>query len=55
LQRKKAASTSLQAIASRPADGPLTLEDIAEMDDDAYERFVDKNGGDLAALFRAGR
>lgn len=55
LQRKKAASTSLQAIASRPADGPLTLEDIAEMDDDAYERYVDKNGGDLAALFRSGR
>ena len=55
LQRKKAASTSLQAIASRPADGPLTLEDIAEMDDDAYERYVEKNGGDLAALFRSGR
>jgi hypothetical protein len=55
LQRKKAASTSLQAIASRPADGPMTLEDIAEMDDDAYERYVDKNGGDLAALFRSGR
>lgn len=55
LQRKKAASTSLQAIASRPADGPLTLEDIAEMDDEAYERYVDKNGGDLASLFRSGR
>ncbi|HEV3111881.1 MAG TPA: hypothetical protein VGY99_15445 [Candidatus Binataceae bacterium] len=55
LQRKKAASTSLQAIASRPADGPLTLEDIAEMDDEAYERYVDKNGGDLAGLFRSGR
>ena len=55
LQRKKAASSSLQAIASRPADGPMTLEDIAEMDDEAYERYVDKNGGDLAALFRAGR
>ncbi len=55
LQRKKAASTSLQAIASRPADGPVTLEDIAEMDDEAYERYVDKNGGDLAALFRSGR
>ncbi len=52
LQRKKAASTSLQAIASRPADGPLTLEDIAEMDDEAYERYVEKHGGDLAALFR---
>jgi hypothetical protein len=52
LQRKKAAATSLQAIASRPADGPVTLEDIAEMDDEAYERYVDKNGGDLAALFR---
>jgi len=55
LQRKKAAATSLQAIASRPAEGPLTLEDIAEMDDEAYERYVDKNGGDLAALFRTGR
>ena len=55
LQRKKAAATSLQAIASRPADGPVTLEDIAEMDDEAYERYVDKNGGDLAALFRAAR
>jgi hypothetical protein len=55
LQRKKAAATSLQAIASRPAEGPLTLEDIAEMDDEAYERYVDKNGGDLAALFRPGR
>lgn len=55
LQRKKAASASLQAIASRPADGPLTLEDIAEMDDEAYERYVDKNGGDLAALFRPSR
>jgi hypothetical protein len=54
LQRKKAAATSLQAIASRPADGPVTLEDIAEMDDEAYERYVDKNGGDLAALFRKG-
>jgi hypothetical protein len=52
LQRKKAAATSLQAIPSRPADGPVTLEDIAEMDDEAYERYVDKNGGDLAALFR---
>src|SRR5579885_2415969 len=28
LQRKKAAASSLQAIASRPADGPVTLEDI---------------------------
>jgi hypothetical protein len=55
LQRKKAAATSLQAIASRPAEGPLTLEDIAEMDDEAYERYVDKNGGDLAALFRSSR
>jgi len=55
LQRKRAAATSLQAIASRPADGPVTLEDIAEMDDEAYERYVDKNGGDLAALFRAAR
>ena len=55
LQRKKAAATSLQAIASRPADGPVTLEDIAEMDDEAYERYVDKNGGDLAALFRSAR
>jgi hypothetical protein len=55
LQRKKTAATSLQAIASRPADGPVTLEDIAEMDDEAYERYVDKNGGDLAALFRAVR
>ncbi len=55
LQRKKAASASLQAIASRPTDGPLTLEDIAEMDDEAYERYVEKNGGDLAALFRASR
>ncbi len=55
LQRKKAAATSLQAIASRPADGPVTLEDIAEMDDEAYERYVDKNGGDLATLFRAVR
>jgi hypothetical protein len=54
LQRKKAAATSLQAIASRPADGPLTLADIAEMDDEAYERYVDRNGGDLAALFRRG-
>lgn len=53
LQRKKTAATSLQAIASRPAEGPVTLEDIAEMDDEAYERYVDKNGGDLAALFRA--
>ncbi len=55
LQRKKAASSSLQAIASRPADGPVTLEDIADMDDEAYERYVDRNGGDLAALFRSGR
>jgi hypothetical protein len=55
LQRKNAAATSLQAIASRPAEGPLTLEDIAEMDDEAYERYVDKNGGDLSALFRTGR
>jgi hypothetical protein len=55
LQRKKAASSSLQAIASRPADGPVTLEDIADMDDEAYERYVDKNGGDLAALFRSAR
>ena len=55
LQRKKAASSSLQAIASRPADGPLTLEDIAEMDDEAYERYVEKNGGDLAALLRSSR
>lgn len=55
LQRKKAASTSLQALASRPADTPLTLEDIAEMDDEAYERYVEKNGGDLAALFRTTR
>ena len=49
LQRKKTAATSLQAIPSRPADGPVTLEDIADMDDEAYERYVDKNGGDLAA------
>jgi hypothetical protein len=55
LQRKKAASSSLQAIASRPADGPVTLEDIADMDDEAYERYVEKNGGDLAALFRSAR
>jgi hypothetical protein len=55
LQRKNAAATSLQAIASRPAEHPLTLEDIAEMDDEAYERYVDKNGGDLSALFRAAR
>jgi len=55
LQRKKAAASSLQAIASRPADGPVTLEDIADMDDEAYERYVDRNGGDLAALFRSGR
>jgi hypothetical protein len=55
LQRKKAASSSLQAIASRPADGPVTLEDIADMDDEAYERYVDRNGGDLAALLRSGR
>ncbi|GEM_PF-3467101 len=55
LQRKKAASSSLQAIASRPPDGPVTLEDIADMDDEAYERYVDKNGGDLAALFRSAR
>ncbi len=54
LQRKKTAATSLQAIPSRPADGPVTLEDIADMDDEAYERYVDKNGGDLAALFRRG-
>ncbi len=54
LQRKKAAATSLQAIPSRPADGPVTLEDIAQMDDEAYERYIDKNGGDLAALFRRG-
>jgi hypothetical protein len=54
LQRKKAAATSLQAIASRPAEGPVTLEDIAEMDDETYERYVDKNGGDLAALLRRG-
>jgi len=55
LQRKKAAAASLQAIPSRPAQGPLTLEDIAEMDDETYERYVDKNGGDLGALFRSGR
>ncbi len=54
LQRKKAAATSLQAIPSRPADGPVTLEDIAQMDDEAYERYIDKNGSDLAALFRRG-
>ena len=54
LQRKQAAAQSLQAIASRPADAPVTLEDIAEMDDEAYERYVEKNGGDLAALFRRG-
>jgi hypothetical protein len=55
LQRKNAAATSLQAIASRPAEGPLTLEDIARMDDETYERYVDKNGGDFSALFRTGR
>lgn len=54
LQRKQAASQSLQAIAARPAEGPITLEDIAEMDDEAYERFLDKAGGDLAALLRQG-
>jgi hypothetical protein len=52
LQRKQAAASSLQAIASRPAEGPVTLEDIAGMDDETYERYVDKNGGDLAALLR---
>jgi hypothetical protein len=52
LQRKKAASSSLQAIASRPADGPVTLEDLADMNDETYERYLNENGGDLAALFR---
>lgn len=52
LQRKKAAATSLQAIPSRPAEGPVTLEDIANMDDETYERYIDKNGGDLGVLFR---
>jgi hypothetical protein len=50
--RNQAAAQSLQAVAGRPPEGPLTLEDFAAMDDETYERYLDKAGGDLSALLR---
>lgn len=52
-QRRTAAATSVAALRGKPPEGPITLEDMARMDDDAYEKFVEKNGGDLQALLRS--
>lgn len=53
LQRKEAAARSAQGLRARPAQAPLTLDDIASMDDEAYEEFVEKRGGDIERIFRS--
>jgi hypothetical protein len=54
LARKQAAGQSLQAMGGRAAQAPLTLEAIAALDDEAYEKLLEQAGGDLNALLQRG-
>lgn len=54
LARKQAAGQSLQTLGGRPPQGGLTLEAIAALDDEAYEKLLEQAGGDLNALLQRG-
>jgi len=54
LARKQAAGQSLQTLGGRAAPAPLTLEAIAALDDEAYEKLLEQAGGDLNALLQRG-
>ena len=51
-QKRQAASTSVTTLRNVPTDGPVTLEDLSKMDDEEYERYIEKHGGDLQQIMR---